>query len=301
MHERNVIQHDPFVVAQTVKTLYAIDGLLEDTGSRKSRPSSRSSAPMSSRRACIPSEKYAAIRDRFNDIPVTLPEKTSGLTEPDEVRSLLTEIVWSHKDIPVNHLATIRGITCVDETDWRRDQRWDRVFSFYDPEDGCVKIRRDKFASPDELEVAFLVTVGQSLLGNYAAEKKIEQLNQQSICLGRVFHLHLRPAESRTCYLEDDEVRSFLALSRMVEQDPFHFTRVINGDEGFTPPGLLMGLMYAWYLDNRFASHIEYKMSITKIQQTDLIPEQVKMRSRREQLICFFRESVFGKARLIQQ
>ncbi|MGA7277941.1 MAG: hypothetical protein WBW79_08390, partial [Desulfocapsaceae bacterium] len=55
------------------------------------------------------------------------------------------------------------------------------------------------------------------------------------------------------------------------------------------------GLLYAWYLDNRFAGHIEYKMSILRVQPTGLIPEQKKMRSRREALIDFFRESVFGK------
>ncbi|NNF46899.1 MAG: YvcK family protein, partial [Desulfofustis sp.] len=76
---------------------------------------------------------------------------------------------------------------------------------------------------------------------------------------------------------------------------PTHFTRTVNGKEGFTPPGLLLGLMYAWYLDNRFATHIEYKMSILKVRPTHLIPEQKKMRSRRERLIDFLRESVFGK------
>ena len=59
--------------------------------------------------------------------------------------------------------------------------------------------------------------------------------------------------------------------------DENHYTRLVNNGEGFTPPGLLMGLMYAWYIDNRFASHIEYKMSVMKINQTDLIPEQLKM------------------------
>ena len=61
------------------------------------------------------------------------------------------------------------------------------------------------------------------------------------------------------------------------------------------PVGLLLGLMYAWYLDNRFATHIEYKMSILKVRPTHLRPEQKKMRGRRERLIDFLRESVFGK------
>ncbi len=55
-----------------------------------------------------------------------------------------------------------------------------------------------------------------------------------------------------------------------------------------------MGLIYAWYLENRLASHIEYKMSVMQINQTDLIPEQLKMFLRREKMIAFFREVVFS-------
>ncbi len=56
-----------------------------------------------------------------------------------------------------------------------------------------------------------------------------------------------------------------------------------------------MGLNYAWYLDNRFASHVEYKMAVMKIGPSSLIPEQVKMLGRRQQLVTFFREVVFRK------
>ena len=77
--------------------------------------------------------------------------------------------------------------------------------------------------------------------------------------------------------------------------DNTHFTRLINGDEGFTPPGMLMGLNYAWYLDNRFATHVEYKMAVMKIAPSSLIPQQVKMLGRRQQMVNFFREVVFRK------
>lgn len=71
------------------------------------------------------------------------------------------------------------------------------------------------------------------------------------------------------------------------------YARMVNGEEGFTPPGLLFGLVFAWYLDNRFAPNIEYKMSIMKHELSYLIPEQVRIVGRREQLIRFFRENVF--------
>ena len=88
--------------------------------------------------------------------------------------------------------------------------------------------------------------------------------------------------------------RHYLQLARMLPTaDPCHYTRIINGDEGFTPPGLFMGLMYAWYLENQLASHIEYKMTVLKIRQSDLIPEQLKMLARRKKIISFFRDVVF--------
>ena len=71
-------------------------------------------------------------------------------------------------------------------------------------------------------------------------------------------------------------------------------TRLLNGEEGFTPPGLLFGLVFAWYLDNRFAAHIEYKMAILRMDVPDMIPEQVKVCSRRRRLVDFFRHRVFG-------
>ncbi|MBT8360655.1 MAG: YvcK family protein, partial [Deltaproteobacteria bacterium] len=215
--------------------------------------------------------------------------------DEENIRELIVSILWSHQDIPLTHLNTVSGLTCVREEEWSRDQRWDNVFSFYDPEDGQVKIRQDRFGDYKNLEVAFLIAVGQSLLGNYAAEKTVESISHEDFIPGRIFHLILTKKTSRICYFTDAELQSFLILARMIPKSGSHFTRLINGIEGFTPPGLLMGIIYAWYLDNRLASHIEYKMSVLKIRQTDLIPEQMKTRDRRESLISFFREIVFRK------
>ena len=77
------------------------------------------------------------------------------------------------------------------------------------------------------------------------------------------------------------------------EENQCLYTRIVNGKEGFTPPGLLFGLIYAWYLDNRFAAHVEYKMAVMRTDISDLIPEQVRMLSRRRALVEFFRQSVF--------
>ena len=86
-----------------------------------------------------------------------------------------------------------------------------------------------------------------------------------------------------------------MKLARMTPSDlkPLHYTRLINGVERFTPPGLLFGLVYAWYLDNRLATHIEYKMSIMRQPVSELIPEQANVYKRRKETIMFFRDIVF--------
>jgi len=144
-------------------------------------------------------------------------------------------------------------------------------------------------------EVAFLVALGQSLLGNYALAKEVVPLVQEGDPLGKVYHLTLRPVAERQCYFTDPELALYLDFARMRQspRDPAHFTRVLNAEEGFTPPGLLFGLSYAWYLDNRFASHIEYKMAITRAEVSDLVPAQVKSQARRLEMIDFFRTVVF--------
>lgn len=297
MLERGVIQHDPEVVARTVKTLYLARELFEPPGINGVADTGVSTDTQidGSRLVCTPSLNYQKISNWCTAAFINFESGDASIQKKADIRSLLVEILWTHQDIPLRHLELISGITFIHEKKWRRDQRWDNVFSFYDPDDCLIKIREDRLLDRQSFEVAFLIAVGQALLGNYASEKIVKPLSDENSDIGIVYHLHLENIAARRCYLSDRELREFLTLARMVEQSPRHFTRAVNGPEGFTPPGLLMGLLYAWYLDNRFASHIEYKMSIMKVRPTHLIPEQKKMRNRRERLIDFFRESVFGK------
>ncbi len=297
MLERGVIQHDPDVVAQTVKTLYLSGELFGDQPEKKRLKGVDKSADPSDRPrlVSIPSIKFSRIAERLDSLSIDLQLCEATRISEDEIVSILADILWTHQDIPVSHLDYFAGLSFISEKKWRRDQRWDNVFSFYDPEDRMIKIREDRLQLRNSLEVSFLIALGQALLGDYAAGKIITPLLYEQREIGAVYHLSLCGEGERNCYFDDRELRHFLKLARMVEQSPTHFTRIVNGNEGFTPPGLLMGLLYAWYLDNRFASHIEYKMSIMKIRPTQLIPEQKKMRTRREQLIDFFRDTVFGK------
>jgi len=300
--ERQVIQHDPDIIAKTVKTIYLTRDLLPHLFKKRIISRSEDFFYHDTRKISEPSARYYNIRKRFNNLDIIFDTKTVNDGEIDNIRSSLTDIIWNHKDIPISHLDNIKGITCVDVDHWRRDQRWDNVFSFYDPEDRQVNIRQDRLADSRSLEVSFLIAVGQALLGNYAEEKKVEKIKHNNFSPGRVFNLQLTDERVRRSYFTTDELKEYLGLARMVWQGDNHFTRLVSGEEGFTPPGLLFGVMYAWYLDNSLASYIEYKMSVLKVRQTDLIHEQMKTMKRRMDLIRFFRQTVFGKeTQVIQQ
>jgi hypothetical protein len=140
------------------------------------------------------------------------------------------------------------------------------------------------------------VALGQSLLGDYAtAKEKQPVLLAGEEAVGYIYQVTLREAADRHCYFTPAELTAYLVSARMRQSDrnPLLFTRVVNSTEGFTPPGLLFGLTYAWYLDNRFALNVEYKMSIVNAEASDLVPEQVRIARRRQTLIDFFRTVVF--------
>ncbi|THB77699.1 MAG: YvcK family protein [Desulfobulbaceae bacterium] len=292
--ERQVIHHDPEIVAKTVKTLFAARDIISPPLHNRTDSESQSD-PSESRIVSIPSVLHRKITKMIRKIPIEFAGKTHSLKAIEGLRDDFIDIIWSHKDIPVSHLQSISAITCVGTERWSRDQRYDNVFSFYDPENQHIVIRNDRFENRKKLEVALLIAIGQSLLGNYAADKTMIKIQHEDLVPGSVYKLVVRDQAERHCYFTDEELSNYLQLARMKQQSPTVYTRLVNGNEGFTPPGVLFGVMYAWYLDNRLASHIEYKMSVLKVQESGLIPEQSRVKKRRERLIAFFRNSVFGK------
>ncbi len=296
LREHGVIRHDPKQFALVVRTLWAITSNIPK---RSEKIAGNVSPDDAARRKYltsmqVPCLRYQKIEEYLSGITFELPGKSEENVR--NIKNLFQNILWDHKDIPLDHLSFVKGVQCIADKQWKRNQNWDKVFSFYDPNDCLVKIRQDQFASDKELEIAFLVALGQGLLGDYTDHKEILDVAIGDICLGKTYHLYLKLPAERNCYFSAQELAQYLTLARMIPdpENENHFTRLINGREGFTPPGLLMGLIYAWYLDNRFASHIEYKMAVLKIDPSDLIPEQVRMKSRREKLTVFFREVVFG-------
>ncbi len=301
--EQGVIQHGPVHLAKVIKTLWAFfdqsrpslpDVKQELCADKISRDELAGKTCQGAER---PSKRYRQIEQQLRGLTIGNYGCSPSQDLTDLIKHMVTDIIWRHPDISLGHLNHVRGVVCIEQELWLRNQKWDSVFSFYDPADGLIKIRQDQLQQEQTFEVAFLVALGQSLLGNYARHKDMTPLQIDGVALGKVYHLHLLPAELRNCWFSDQELRRYLELTRMrpAADDHGHFTRLINGDEGFTPPGMLMGLNYAWYLDNRFASHVEYKMAVMKIAPTSLIPEQVKMLGRRQRLLSFFREVVFRK------
>lgn len=287
LKERLVVQHDPHAMALAVRAVWAVHDQLP-VARRLALPLVEVvSSVLIVTTADIPARRLASVTALLDGFKVDLP-----------LRERLLDILWQHRDINLGHLANLDGVALVDDKIWGRNQKWDKIFSFYDPWDRMVKIRQDVFADQDRFELAFLVALGESLLGNYAAEKEMVPLTNEAGMLGRVYQLTLRPEAERHCFFADTDLQEYLELARMCRSvnKPHIYSRLLNGQEGFTPPGLLFGLVFAWYLDNRFAAHIEYKMAILQMEIPDMIPEQAKAFARRQRMVDFFRRKVFGYA-----
>lgn len=309
LRRRHVIQHDPEALALAVRTLWCLEDACPSQQKLSSVKLRKDAQPFISvnksehpekwyKHPCI---RYEAIQSWLNNISISTSLERPGKSQSidNEQKSILldriSEIIWHHPDIPVEHLHYARSLVFIDSDQWSRSQQWDNIFSFYAPEEKAIMIRSDLMDVPERFEMAFLVALGQSLLGNYAAEKAMQDVIVNNDKVGHIFQLTLRNPNEWNCYLRYDELKEYLELSRMQSssEKQLLYTRLVSGDEGFTPPGLLFGLFYTWYLDNRFASHIEYKMSIMRNDISDLIPEQIRIVGRREGLIHFFREKVF--------
>ncbi len=293
--ERGVIQHDPDILALAIKGLYNGRSCFfscSELNTREKHVLSSCYQPPGGARI-LPCRKFLGINEKIEKVQIHCVGNDLKI-DAQKLKIDICEILWNHPVIPLQHLNYFDSIYCIDQQYWNRDQQWDNVFSFFDPGDRSIKIRGDQTGVKQKLEIALMIALGESLLGDYAEKKVMNDVEIDSLPLGRVYHLFLKKKDQCKCYLTQEQVRSFLALARMCSTDnENHYTRLINKGEGFTPPGLLMGLMYAWYIDNRLASHIEYKMSVMKINQTDLIPEQMKMACRRRKMVSFFKDVIF--------
>ncbi len=289
MATSGVVQHDPTAVARALKGIFSLAEPYPDVV--------RADPALRVRIMVSPDSAQ-------NRRMIHLRQLLAGMVLPTGLEERLLDILARHRDIPTAHFDRVRGIKCMAADKWRRDQAWDRLYSFYDPGNGLIYLREDVVDRGLHLELAFLAALGQSLLGDYAAEKRLAPVLVDGREAGRIFTLRLKPVSARACYFAAADLGRYLELARMQPHgdDKLFYTRLINDDEGFTPPGMLFGLVYAWYLDNRLAGHIEYKMAILKQPVSGLVPEQVRTADRRRAMIGFFRQQVFGDrgARIVE-
>ncbi|MEN8141310.1 MAG: gluconeogenesis factor YvcK family protein [Thermodesulfobacteriota bacterium] len=277
------VQHGPGALAQAVKAIWGLQELAGATTGPALPPLYAAGEPLIVQPPESPAQRFKRLRQK---LPLEMPAA---------VRTAFTELLWRHWDIKAAHLDNISGVALVPQSDWHRCQQWDRVHSFYDPDDGLIKIREDAFFDDHHQEMSLLVPLGQALLGNYVESREMEDVLVAGRVAGKLYRIKLRSEAERNTFFSPTELDDYLQMVRMIPADDQRqvYTRLINGNEGFTPPGLLMGLFYAWYLDNRHAAHIEYKMAISRLPVSSLVPEQLKMMGRREMMVSFFRQVVF--------
>jgi uncharacterized cofD-like protein len=277
------VQHDPASLAGAVKTIWAVRNHIPRDVKSSLFPATHTCHTICQNHR-TPYQRRQVFYDRL-----------SSMKFDTEMRDRVLEICWNHGDILYDHFNLVNGVEIIKRDAWQRSREWDNVFSYYDPTDGLIKICEDVVADQKKFEFSLLVGIGQSLLGNYAGQKEMLPVESEGVQLGRIFQIVLEPEASRSCFFTPWELERFMGFVRM-NRDPekeLIYTRLISGKDGFTPPGMMMGLVYAWYLDSRYSTHVEYKMAISSVPVTDLVMEQGKILQRRNDTIEFFREVVF--------
>lgn len=295
-HEKKtqVIHHDARRFMLAIRTLLYADRCLGDksgyslrhTAGRKnpSRKSAGGKVPAREKR-----NRGIILCNYMHSIENSLEGK---VFHPPGLREFLLELAWENRDITPAHLDFFKGAVIIPAKDWNRNTEWDNVLGYYDPHDQCLKLHADLLGLPSKIREDVLVAIGESLLGRYLQLDRSLWNDQHG---ARSFEVVLKKPEDRNCFLSDAQLRTYLKLARMTPdpRDPLKYRITINNNEGFLPPGLLFGLLYAWYLCGGGLT-MDYEMSLLKWPLKSLIPHHAKDRIRKEALVTFFRTEIFG-------
>jgi len=298
----HVIHHDPERFALTVRTLLYAWNCLEGV-KRGIRRQSSGESRLSRGGAVPPPARRGVLRHRgplLCEYMRSIEQALSRLTfNPPELRGIMAGLAWENRDIRPRHLAYLRGIEVVGADNWDRSNAWDRVLGYYDPEKRRIRIHEKLLQKPTRLREDLLIALGESLLGRYIESRRWLEGTALTRFRARCYEIRLRPERKRECFLSDTQLHKYLALSRMLPdvRDAMTHRITIGHNEGFLPPGLLFGLLYAWYLNNTYAATMEYEMSLLRWPPAALIPHQAKERARKQALVDFFCTEVFGHRR----
>jgi len=284
-----VIHHDARRFALSIRTLLYADRCLEGKKGYMLRHSVARKKPRtaSADHVLMNPNRGMFLCDYFESVKEALRDKDF---EPAGLRDFLLELVWENRDIHPSHLSFFRGARIIPAEEWNRNTEWDNILGYYDPEDGYLKLHKDLLAIPSKIREDLLVALGESLMGQYIDRRG--WLEHQG---ARSYEIVLKDPASRRCFLTESQLHRYLGLARMTRdrEDARKYRITINNSEGFLPPGLLFGLMYAWYLCGCGLT-MDYEMSLLRWPLKSLIPLHAKDRVRKEALVTFFRTEIFS-------
>ncbi|MBN2125712.1 MAG: YvcK family protein [Deltaproteobacteria bacterium] len=282
----DVIHHDPQKFSLAVRALLIAH---QQLNLKRETVSLRPFPKRSENRICTDSPLLCSY---YAEAGALLTEK--GFS-PKSLRNTMHDMVWENRDIRIEHLKFFRGAKIIPAARWTRSKEWDNVLGYYDPEDGMLKVHEQAGKDPELLRDNLLTALGESLLGRYLESRHWVDAEAGVPWGMRRYEIRLRPIDDRACFLDDGALRRYLRLARMLQSphDPSTFGITLNDQEGFLPPGLLFGLLYAWYLNNAYGEIMEYEMSLLRWSPKKLIPYQLEEHSRKKALIKFFRNVVF--------
>lgn len=289
LRDSHVIHHDAGKFALSVQALVGARHLLKGfmSGLRGAGPAARRAPAQTPQPGILLCDYFAAIRRTLAARHFQHP----GLEQ------VLAGLAWDNRDISPRHLEFFDGVKVLRARVWPRSTEWDNVLGYFDPSDRCLKIHEQVLDHPRRLREDLLIALGESLLGRYIESRHWIESPTAGLRDARCYEIRLRPDGERDCFLNPEQLCAYLRLARMVQDrnDPLVFRITLNGDEGFLPPGLRFGLLFAWYLNNTYGGVMEYEMSLLKWRAGSLIPHQAKERARMQALVSFFRGEVFGR------
>jgi uncharacterized cofD-like protein len=287
-----VIHHDARRFALAIRTLLYVDSFLKNEKGYSlrrsvSRKASLIPSPKGKQHVALKPKRSPLLCNYFQSIKKNLGAKDF---QPGILREFLLKLAWENRDIQPSHFGFFHGGIVIPARKWNRSTEWDNILGYFDPQDGYLKLHETLLADPSRLAENLLVALGESLLGKYIEKRRwIEQRGS------RCYEITLRPPSEQRCFLTDSQLHTYLQLARMTPDpsDRQVHRITINTDGGFLPPGLLFGLLYAWYLSGRGLT-MEYEMTLLHWPLKSLIPLHARDRIRKEALVGFFRTQVFG-------
>ncbi len=285
----NVIHHDPQEFCMAVRALLTAHRHLNLKRGKAALK------PLQEKKRELKCTNSPLFHSYYSETVTALKEKRFY---PKNLLNKILDIVWENRDIRIEHLKFFQGARIIPAARWTRSKEWDNVLGYYDPDDGLLKIHEQAAGDSELLRDNLLTALGESLLGRYIESRRWVNEEAADFWGMQRYEIRLRQEKDRICFLDDKALHRYLRLARMLEsphdQDIFGIT--LNDREGFIPPGLLFGLLYAWYLNNAYGNVMEYEMSLLRWPPEKLIPCQMEEYRRKKELISFFRNVVFMHA-----